>query len=153
MDTPQSALAQYREATKHLPKLSERQQILNLKFELFHALQRGNEFQDRSRALESRVAELEAPASDREAMLDALAKKLKVDLDEKTWELTVARADHAKDVRRMRLELRASEIQIELLDERCRDLVARAARRAAAPSGVPHQPPPNLAPRARHARR
>jgi hypothetical protein len=56
-----------------------------------------------------------------------------------------ARTDHAKDIRRMRMDRRASEIQIELLDERRRDLVARAARRAHAPSGVPNQPPPNEA--------
>jgi hypothetical protein len=130
MDTTHSALFQYRQATKHLPQLSERQQILTLKFELFHALQRGNDLQDRARCLESRVTQLEVPVSEREAVLDAFAKKLHTDLAQKAGELDAAGREHDKETRQLRLALRAAETHCELLDELCHDLVATLEKAA-----------------------
>jgi hypothetical protein len=130
MDPPHSAFAQYRVATQHLPNLSERQQILTLKFELFHALQRGNDFQDRARALEIRIAQLEIPASEREAMLDAFARKLHADLARMAGELEGAQNTHAKETRRLRLALVAAETHCDLLDELCTDLVATIEKAA-----------------------
>ena len=126
MDAAYSAFFHYREATKHLPQLSAEQQILTLKYELFHALQRGNDFQDRSRALEARVAKLEAPASEREAVLDAFAQQLHRELEQ----ARAAQVDRNAEIRRLRLALRAAETHCELLDELCRDLVATLERAA-----------------------
>jgi hypothetical protein len=130
MDATHSAFSQYSEATKHLPQLSQRQQILTLKFELFHALQRGNDLQDRARDLEIRVAQLEAPASEREAMLDAFAKQLHADLAKKSGELEGAQREREKETRDLRLALRASETLCELLDELCHALLATIERAA-----------------------
>jgi hypothetical protein len=130
MDATHSAFCQYREATKHLPQLSERQQILTLKFELFHALQRGNDMQNRARDLETRVAQLETPASEREAMLDAFARQLHADLTGKSGELEAAQRDREKETRQLRLALRAAETHCELLDELCHDLLATIERAA-----------------------
>jgi hypothetical protein len=130
MDATHSPFSQYREATKQLPQLSERQQILTLKFELFHALQRGNDMQDRARDLEIRVAQLEAPASERESMLDAFARQLHTDLAQKSAELEAAQRDCVKETRQLRLALRAAETHCELLDELCHDLVATIERAA-----------------------
>ena len=132
MDSPHSAFAQYRAATRHLPKLTERQQILTLKFELFHALQRGNDFQDRARGLEVRVAQLEIPVTEREAMLDAFARKLHDDLTRKTDELEAAESHHQKETRRLRLALVAAETHSDLLDDLCHDLVATIEKAAEA---------------------
>jgi hypothetical protein len=130
MDATHSAFFLYREATKHLRSLSERQQVLTLKFELFHALQRGNDLQDRARALEIRVAQLEAPPSVREAALDAFARQLHADLVLKSGELDAAQRDREKETRQLRLALRAAETHCELLDELCHGLVATIERAA-----------------------
>jgi hypothetical protein len=127
--TAHSAMHLYREATKHLRVLSERQQILTLKFELFHALQRGNDFQDRSRALEIRIARLEA--AERETVLDEFARKLHADLQDKTMELENAQREHDKEARDLRLALQDSSLRCVLLDELCGDLVATLERAAA----------------------
>ena len=109
METTFSALEQYRAATQHLPELSPKQQVCLLKYELFHALQRGNDFQDRARGLEIRVAQLEAPASGREAQLDTFARTLHAQLAYRTGELEEARRRYDEEVRRLRLALMASE--------------------------------------------
>jgi uncharacterized coiled-coil protein SlyX len=145
MDAPHSAFAQYRAATRHLPKLSERQQILTLKFELFHALQRGNDFQDRARTLEARIAQLEAPATEREAMLDAFARTLHDDLTRKAEELEATESKHQKETCKLRLALVAAETHCDLLDELCHDLVAtieKAAEDAPESAAAEEEVPP-----------
>jgi predicted transcriptional regulator len=109
METTFSALDQYRAATQHLPDLSPKQQVCFLKYELFQALQRGNDFQDRARDLEIRVAQLDAPATGREAQLDAFARTLHAQLANRTDELEQARRQYDEEVRRLRLALMASE--------------------------------------------
>ena len=107
--TSHSALSQYQAATQHLPELSPKHQVCFLEYELFHALQRGNDFQDRARELEIRVAQREAPASAREAQLDAFARTLQAQLANRTAELEQARRQFDDEVRRLRLALMASE--------------------------------------------
>jgi hypothetical protein len=130
IQTAHSALSQYRHATQHLHLLSERQQVLTLKFELFHALQRGNDMQDRARNLEARVAQLESPATEREAMLDAFAQQLHAELAVKSDELDAAQRDRDKETRQLRLAICAAETHCELLDELCQGLVATIERAA-----------------------
>jgi hypothetical protein len=95
MNTVRSAVHEYCQATRPLPKLSESQQVLNLKFELFHALERAHDFQDHARALELRVAQLKAPPREREAALDAFARQLHDELALKSAELDAAKRDLA----------------------------------------------------------
>jgi hypothetical protein len=130
MDRTLSAASQYRQAVHHLAQLPASQQILALKYELFHALQRGNDLQDRARDLEVRVAQLEGPPSDREAMLDAFAQTLHEALGERATELETARRDYERDTRQLRLALHAAETHCELLDELCHNLVATIERAA-----------------------
>jgi hypothetical protein len=93
----------YRHATKDLRRLPERQQILSLKYELFHALERAHDFQDRTQALELDVARLAVQT-------DRLAEP--------------AESSRAVDeLSKLRLALATSEQQRESLETLCRSLL------------------------------
>jgi hypothetical protein len=114
MHPDRSALLDLQQATQSLSGLSEPEQIMALKLELFHALERGNDLQSRSIALETRVAELEAQVRTQDGTKDSLLRHL--------------RAQHTKELRKLRLERFAAEIQCDALDELCHSLLLTIER-------------------------
>jgi hypothetical protein len=98
MHPHRSALLDLQRATQSLSGLSDREQIMALKLELFHALERANDLQTRSIALETRVDELVRT----------------------TRELS---SENTKELRKLRLEILAAETQCDALDELCRSLL------------------------------
>jgi predicted nucleic acid-binding Zn-ribbon protein len=123
MRTQQSVIFEFRQLTKFLIEMSERQQVTTLKFELFHALERAHDFQDRSRAAERRIAELEAQISDPDGAKGALVKHLRGEFVRVGSELVEARSQHESEIRSLRVELTAAETLCEALDELCRSLL------------------------------
>jgi len=123
MHAQPSAIFEFRQLTKFLPDMSERQQVTTLKFELFHALQRALDFQDRSRAAEARLAELEARAAVADGCEDALALHLRAEVARRSNDLEEARTQHDAEIRALRFELLATETQCDALDELCRALL------------------------------
>jgi hypothetical protein len=79
MPARECAEVEYQELTRPLRPLRPRQQIRRLKHELFHAIARAYDFQDRARASEGRVAELEALAMRRPDERDPTIKRLQDD--------------------------------------------------------------------------
>jgi hypothetical protein len=98
MHPNRSALLDLQRATQSLSGLSDREQIMALKLELFHALERANDHQTRCIALETRVDELVRT----------------------TRELS---SENTKELRKLRLEILAAETQCDALDELCRSLL------------------------------
>jgi hypothetical protein len=127
-----SAIFEFRELTKFLPDMSDRQQVTTLKFELFHALERALDFQDRSRAAESRLAELEARAAVANGCDDALTLHLRAEVARRSSDLEEARTQHNAEIRALRFELLAAETQCEALDELCRSLLVAIEQAAEA---------------------
>src|SRR5580693_4867928 len=103
MHPDRSVLLDLQQATQPLSGLSDKAQIMVLKHELFHAIERSSRFQSRSVALEMRVAELEAQVHELDAAQDTFVRNL--------------RTQHAKEIRRLSLERLATEIQCDALDE------------------------------------
>jgi chromosome segregation ATPase len=117
MQPQPSVIFEFRQVTKFLPEMSERQQVTTLKFELFHALQRAHDFQDRSRAAESRIAELEAQMGDPDGAQGALVRHLRAEVVRVCNELVEARSQHQSEIRSLRAELTAAETPCEALDD------------------------------------
>ena len=118
-----SALLNLRQATESLPELSLPQQILTLKLELFHALNRVCEVHDRNIALEERVAELEGALNTKEGIDDAFARELHAELVAKTLELSSARTEHARELDKLLLERAAMQTELGALDALCHSLI------------------------------
>jgi len=118
MPTPQhTAFFEYQQVTKTLAEMSDRQKVRTLKLELFHALQRGHDFQDRSRALEDRVTELEAELGARRVDPIAIDTQLRTHRDRATSELAETRKQHEADMAMLRLDLLSAEALCEALGE------------------------------------
>jgi predicted nucleic acid-binding Zn-ribbon protein len=114
MHHDRSALLDLQRATQSLSGLSDREQIMTLKHELFHAIERSSDFQSRCIALEMRVAELEAQIRAQAGAEDALLRQLRV--------------EHTTELRKLRLERFAVEVQCDALDELCRSLLLTIER-------------------------
>jgi hypothetical protein len=114
MHPDRSALLDLQQATQSLSGLSDREQIMTLKHELFHAIERSSDFQSRCIALEMRVAEFEAQIRAQGGAEDALLRQLRV--------------EHTKELRKLRLERFAVEVQCDALDELCRSLLLTIER-------------------------
>jgi len=123
MHPRRSPLLDLQQATKSLCELSLPQQILTLKLELFHALNRASDLHDRNIALQSQVAELEAVLSTKDGIEDAFARELHADLVARTLELSTARANHARELDKLRLERSTMQTELEALDALCRSLI------------------------------
>src|SRR3981081_1361364 len=103
MHPDRSASLDLQQATQSLSGLSDEAQIMALKHELFHAIERSSDFHSRCIALEMRVAELEAQVHAHDGAQDALVRNL--------------RTQHTQEIRKLRLERLAAEIQCDALDE------------------------------------
>src|SRR5690242_6548641 len=123
MHNPHAAFFEFRELTKDLGELSEAQTIMSLKFELFHALERAHEHQDRSRTLEAELGVLRAETSMRNREQQAFSAELHRQLTERARELAMVRADGQEQLRALRLEVLSMERQCETLDETCQSLL------------------------------
>ena len=122
MKAQPSVIFEFRQLTKFLLEMSERQQVTTLKFELFHALERAHDFQDRSRDAERRIAELEAQVSDPGGAKRALVKYLRAEIVRVGSELVEARSQHESEIRSLRGELTVAETHCEALDDFVRSL-------------------------------
>jgi hypothetical protein len=118
-----AAFFEFREATKSLSELSEAQQVMTLKFELFHALERATDAQNRTRALEVELAELKTETSLRSQEHQAFSAELHRQLAQRTHELASTKADSQQQLRALRLEILSMETQCQSLDEICRSLL------------------------------
>jgi predicted nucleic acid-binding Zn-ribbon protein len=114
MHPDRSALLDLQQATQSLSGLSDREQVMTLKHELVHAIERSSDFQSRSVALEIRVAELEAQVHALDDAQDTLVRNLRI--------------EHAKEIRKLRLERLATDVQCDALDELCRSLLLTIER-------------------------
>src|SRR5260221_10634546 len=118
-----AALFAFREVTKSRVDHSEAQQVLILKFELLHALERANYFQDRSRALQGELAELKTETSMRAREHQAYAARMNRQLTDGAREQARTQADAQQQIRAMRLEILSMDNQCQALDEICRSLL------------------------------
>jgi hypothetical protein len=100
-----SAFFEFSEVCKTLAPLSERQQLLQLKYELFHALERAHDFQSRARTLETSAEAQNAFGRHAQAELAATTR------------------EYEKKIRTTRLELVAAQTSGEVLEELCQDLL------------------------------
>jgi hypothetical protein len=124
------AQVEYEELIKPLRPLRPRQQIRRLKHELFHALARANDFQDRARAAEGRIAELEALATLRPDERDPFIRHLHAE------PLTATRA-YEERLSASRRELAELQTHSSELEATCHALLATIehAAFAALPDG------------------
>jgi hypothetical protein len=111
------AQVEYQELTSPLRPLKPRQQIRRLKHELFHALARAYDFQDRARASEGRVAELEALATLRPDERDPFIKHLHD-------ELRTATRNYEQRLTASRRELEGLQTHCDELESICHVLLA-----------------------------
>jgi hypothetical protein len=123
MHPHRSALLDLQQATKSLSELSLPQQILTLKLELFHALNRASDLHDRNIELQTSVAELEALLSKNDGIEDAFARELHADLVARTLELSTVRAEHSRELSKLRLERSAMRTELDALDSLCHSLI------------------------------
>jgi hypothetical protein len=123
MHSPHAAFFEFREATKDLGELSETQQIMTLKFELFHALERAQDHQNRTRSLQAELDELRAEASMRNREQQAFSAELHRQLTERSRELASVKADGQEQLHALRLEVLCMDRQCQALDQICRSLL------------------------------
>jgi phage shock protein A len=117
MTAREHAEVEYRQLTRSLHPLRPRLQIRRLKLELFHAIARACDFQDRARVAEERVAELEALATLRPDERDPFIKHLHAEL------LTSTR-DYEQRLSASRRELAELEAHSRELESICHALLA-----------------------------
>ncbi|HEV3189335.1 MAG TPA: hypothetical protein VGY54_02500 [Polyangiaceae bacterium] len=132
MHAPHPAFSDFHQVINSLEGLSERQQITTLKFELFHALQRANDYQSCCSELEQRIAELRSESAERVQQEDAIRRN--AELVDASSELARVKSDHAKRLWAIRLELVTAQSHCDALEEMCRSLlltVEQAARSVA----------------------
>jgi hypothetical protein len=137
-----AAFFQFREVTSSLVKLPEAQQVLILKFELLHALERAHDFHGRVRARQGELANLKAETRLRTQEHQAACAQLNLELDDAARQLVRTRAESQQQIRAMRLEILSMENQCQALDEICRSLLL-TIEQAACPElaqSVPTEP-------------
>ena len=139
MHAQQSVIFEFRQLTKFLLEMSERQQVTTLKFELFHALERAHDFQDRSRAAERRIAELEAHLGDPDGAKGALVNYLRAEVARVWSDLVEARSQHESEIRSLRAELTVAETHCEALDDFVRSLFLTMQEAAADEQNAPDE--------------
>ena len=110
------AQVEYQDLTHPLRLLRPRQQIRRLKHELFHALARAHDFQDRACAAEGRVAELEALATLRPDERDPFIKHLHD-------ELRTATRNYEQSLSASRRELEGLQTHSDELEAICHVLL------------------------------
>jgi flagellar biosynthesis/type III secretory pathway protein FliH len=118
-----AAFLEYRVATSLLSDLPLGQQVVRLKWELLHALQRGSECQSRSRSLELDIDRLKAETEARAREHQAFSAQLHRELVAKARELALARAEGQEKLDAMHREVATMQAKCEALDELCKSLL------------------------------
>jgi hypothetical protein len=124
------AFFEFREVTNSLSDISEAQAILTLKYELLHALERANDYQQRERTLRAQLDTLQAETTMRAREQQAFSAQIHHQLTEATREIASAKADREQQVCAMRSEVLAMENRCEVLDEICHSLLLTIERAA-----------------------
>jgi hypothetical protein len=135
-----AAFLQFREVLHAVAPLSDAHQILALKIELLHALERANRSQRRSRVLELDLDRLRSRTAIRRQEPHLHHAELERQLAEVRRELAKSKADGQEQLRAMRLEVLAMELQCETLDEVCRSLLLTIERAACSELAVATEP-------------
>ena len=131
-----AAFLQFREVLHAAAPLSDAHQVLILEIELLHALERANCSQRRSRVLELELDRVRSPTAVRGREPHVPHAALERQLAEVRRELARSKADSQEQLRAMRLEVLAMELQCEALDEVCRSLLLTIERAACSELGV-----------------
>jgi hypothetical protein len=118
------------EITSALADLTPTQQVVLLKGELLHALERDGEGQTRCRALASELDRLKFYSATRNREHEIVCIELRRRLEQATGELASFQAEGERQVRTLRLEILAMEQQYQTLDEICRSLLLTIERAA-----------------------
>jgi hypothetical protein len=137
-----AAFFEFREVVQSLADVSETQQVLTLKFELLHALERANDSQQRARSLQVQLDKLNAQGSIRAREQQTFSAQIHRQLIEAIRELASAKADVEEHVCAMRLEILSMETRCEVLDEICHALIV-TIERAACPDIAAAATPPS----------
>jgi hypothetical protein len=140
MDPNHAAFLQFREVVHAAAPLSDAHQFLVLQIELLHALERANRSQHRSRVLELELGRLRSRTAIRNEEPHLHHAELERQLAEVRRELAKSKADGQEQLRAMRLEVLAMELQCEELDEVCRSLLLTIERAACPELGAATEP-------------
>jgi hypothetical protein len=133
-----AAFLQFREVVHAAAPLSDAHQVLVLQIALLHALERANRSQRRSRVLE--LDRLRSRTAIRNEEPHLHHAELERQLAEVRRELAKSKADGQEQLRAMRLEVLAMELQCEELDEVCRSLLLTIERAACSELGAATEP-------------
>lgn len=120
---PHHALFQFRDVLRALAPLSDAHQVLLLKAELLHALERADRAQRQHRVLELDLYRLRTRTAARHQEFDVHRAELERQLSELQRELAHSQAHGQEQLHAMRLEVLATEAQCAALDEVCRSLL------------------------------
>ena len=128
MHAHHAAFFQFRDVLRSVTPLSEAHQILVLKIELLHALERASHSQRRSHILERELERLRArgPVASGPPHVGDLERELA----EARRELARSKAVGQERLRAMQLEVLSMEVQCATLDEVCRSLLLTIERAA-----------------------
>lgn len=126
-DPPHAAFYDFREATQGLTELPEDEQVLILKYELFQALERAVDFQDRSRDVERQLEQAKAEAGARADEHRAFATHA-------ARELVSVKVAYEEQLNTVHDAYLAMKRRCATLDEICRSLLL-TIERAACPDG------------------
>jgi len=128
-----AAFLEYRVATSLLTELPANQQVLRLKWELLHALQRASDAQSRTHALELDIDRLKAETAARSREHQAFSAQLHRELTDKARELSRAHADSKEKLDAAECEVAAMHAKCEALDELCKALLLTVEQAAESP--------------------
>jgi FtsZ-binding cell division protein ZapB len=128
-----AAFLEYRVATSLISDLPAAKQVVRLKWELLHALQRVSESQSRSHLLELDIDRLKASVDARSREHQAFSAQLHRELVDKARELAEARAEGQEKLDAMHREVATMQAKCEALDELCRALLATVEEDAESP--------------------
>ena len=123
MHPNRAAFFQFREITRPIGQCSAEHQILTLKIELLHALERANDVQGRSCVVQLEFDRLRADAVIRYQEQETRHAELQRRLIDTRRELARSKADAEEQLRAVRLEVLEREFQCQTLDEICRSLL------------------------------
>ena len=118
-----AAFFQFREITRPIGQCSAEHQILTLKIELLHALERANDVQGRSCVVQLELDRLRADAVIRYQEQETRHAELQRRLIDTRRELARSKADGEEQLCALRLEILEREAQCQTLDEICRSLL------------------------------
>jgi hypothetical protein len=134
------ALFHLRQVLRSVDGLPEARRIVVLEIELLHALKRASHSQRRNQLLERELEQLHARTPVRRHESHAHDAELERQLREARRELAKSKAVGQEQLRAMRLEVLAMELQCETLEELCRSLLLTIEHAACSELGAATEP-------------